>query len=422
MNTATILTKIKLLAVSFSFPPLVYPRSIQVARLLKHLPVSTVLVCADERRARKDSTLEPDAEARLEACLRVPFRFPAVQAAAEKLARTLSLPILWKNPDRYISWNRAALNAIKRYCEATGYRPDLLVTFGQPMSVHLIGLALKERYRLPWVAHFSDPWADNPINKTDPLTKAVNRRLEKKVLGFVDRAVFTCQQTVDLVQTRYPKSWGGKFRVLPHAFDPGLYPSPPGMKDPEITIRHVGNFYRSRSPKPLFHALARLHQANRECLADVVFELIGVLPRSGAASLINGKFPEGLVRIKASVPYRDSLGLMASAEGLLVIDAPAEKSVFLPSKLIDYIGAGRPILGLTPPGASGEVIRSLGGWVADPSDIEAVTSAVRSFLLFLRQRSLEKNSVWGDPDVRRRYTADCVAEQFVTILQDVLHS
>jgi hypothetical protein len=43
------------------------------------------------------------------------------------------------------------------------------------------------------------------------------------------------------------------------------------------------------------------------------------------------------------VGYQESLKLMSEADALLVIDAPADQSVFLPSKLIDYIGAGRPI-------------------------------------------------------------------------------
>ncbi|HEX8097771.1 MAG TPA: hypothetical protein VF507_07025, partial [Pyrinomonadaceae bacterium] len=64
-----------LLAVSFTYPPLALPRAVQVARLLKHLSLGTVLVCADydERGVRKDSTLVADAEGFLKKVLRVPF-------------------------------------------------------------------------------------------------------------------------------------------------------------------------------------------------------------------------------------------------------------------------------------------------------------------------------------------------------------
>ncbi|HKQ51355.1 MAG TPA: hypothetical protein VJT74_03235, partial [Pyrinomonadaceae bacterium] len=94
----------ELLAVSFAFPPLAYPRSGQVARLLKHLSFRTALVCADERGARRDETLEPDAEERLYACLRVPFSLRGWRGHADRVASRLKLPLWNKSPDQYASW------------------------------------------------------------------------------------------------------------------------------------------------------------------------------------------------------------------------------------------------------------------------------------------------------------------------------
>ena len=50
--------------------------------------------------------------------------------------------------------------------------------------------------------------------------------------------------------------------------------------------------------------------------------------------------PPGLVTVRPRVPYDESLRLTRDADALLVVDAPsAEPSVFLPSKLVEYIGA-----------------------------------------------------------------------------------
>ena len=63
---------------------------------------------------------------------------------------------------------------------------------------------------------------------------------------------------------------------------------------------------------------------------------------------------------------------------LLVIDAPADDSLFLPSKLIDYLPLGKPILGLTPlRGASADLIRRLGYPVVAPDDEAAIAAADR---------------------------------------------
>ena len=97
----------KLLAVSFAFPPLAYPRSIQVARLLKGLASGVALVCADERGARRDETIEPDAESRLARVVRVPFAPGRLRREADRFARRLR-PALWDRrnrcPDQYREW------------------------------------------------------------------------------------------------------------------------------------------------------------------------------------------------------------------------------------------------------------------------------------------------------------------------------
>jgi glycosyltransferase involved in cell wall biosynthesis len=423
MNTESVLTPLNLLAVSFAYPPLAYPRSIQVARLLKRVSASsTVLVCADEAKARKDPSLEPDAEAGLKACLRIPFRRSRFKSAMAVAARQLSIPVIGKNPDPYRAWNGLAARTIERFLREAGFAPDVLVTFGQPMSVHLLGLELKRRHHFPWVAHFSDPWSDNPLNALDPLSRALNRRWERRVLSAADRAVFTSQETADLVLRKYPDSWREKAVVLPHAFDPRLFDAPLERRNGEITIRYLGSFYRNRTLEPLFRAISRLLCDNPSSFIGVRFEIVGALPKRAAWLRKIEEFPSGLIRLEAPVSYRESLLLMASSDGLLIIDAPADRSVFLPSKLMDYIGAGRPILGLTPEGASANVIKGLGGWVADPGNVSAMADVLKSFLEMLRRRSSETIGVWGDHDFRQRYEAGAVAARFNSILQEVRSS
>jgi hypothetical protein len=112
----------------------------------------------------------------------------------------------------------------------------------------------------------------------------------------------------------------------------------------------------------------------------VEVELIGSIPAQFRDSAALHSLPPHTVRLMPPVDYKTSLALMQSADLLLNIDAPSEISVFLPSKLVDYIGAGRPILGITPPGTASRVIRELGGWLADPSDPEAIASTLESAL------------------------------------------
>lgn len=413
----------RLLAVSFAFPPLAYPRSIQVARLVKYLQFETVLVCADERGARRDPTLEPDAAERLSQVLRVPFSISRVRAYGNSLAHHLSRP-LWerwnRSPDQYRAWKPAVLKAIGNFMRARRYRPDALATFSQPNIDHLIGLELKRALGVPWVAHFSDPWADNPFHRTTTATHNLNLELERAVVSAADRLIFTSEETVEMVMRKYPREWRERARVLPQCYDPALFNSEPSPPGEGLTVRYVGNFYGGRTPAPLFRTLRALAARAPESLRDVTFELVGISDASILEDSELRGLPAGIINTSPPVEYRESLRLMSGSDGLLIIDAPADVSVFLPSKLIDYIGAGRPVMGFTPQGAAARLIGELGGWVADPADITAGVETMHGFLDALRRRREERAGTWGTPAVRRNYEASFLAAKFEGIIRELL--
>ena len=410
----------EMLAVSFGYPPAASPRAVQVARLLRHLKVRTTLVCSDyDDKDRVDPTLVREAEAPLARCLRVPFARSAPRNLLTRVAYRLDLPLVDKSPDQFGPWKPAVLAAVERFLDGAGYRPDVLATFGSPMSDHLIGLALRRRLGVPWVAHFSDPWVDNPFLPHDRLTRRVNRALERRVLREADRLVFTSEETIELVAAKQGRWLLEKARVLGHAFEPGLFDPAAARGESGVVVRYLGDFYGERTPAPLFEALRRLLAAEPAALAGVRFELVGSKGEGQLEKAGIGALPGGLVVSRPPVKYLESLRLMREADGLLVIDAPAELSVFLPSKLVDYVGAARPVFGITPPGAAAGLIRRLGGWVADPSDVAGVAETLKGFLSFLRASAGEP-AAWGAADVRRGIEPEAVAERFAGILREVL--
>lgn len=410
-----------ILAISLAYPPLAYPRSIQVARLLKHTEASTVLFCADEPGARLDETIEPDAETRLKACIRVPVAKSGLSTSIDRFAFRFA-PALWNRrnlvPDRYGEWKTAVLDRALRFIENSGFRPDVLVTFAQPFTDHLIGMELRSKLKLPWLAHFSDPWVDNPFTPFDAKTRKLNLELERSVAETADMLVFTSSKTVDLFYRKYPEELKEKARVLPQCYDPELFKDTSGVLD-KITIRYLGNFYGRRTPRPLILGLIELYKRNPEAVKNVSFELIGPGDAAEVEKLVE-PLPKGLVAVRPSVSYRESTDLMNESDGLLIIDAPAEISVFLPSKLIDYIGAGRPILGITPSGTAASLIRELGGIVADPSNIVEVSASLAGFIEQLKGRRTEGPLAgWGKEAVRDRFTADRVSTKFLSMLEEL---
>jgi glycosyltransferase involved in cell wall biosynthesis len=303
------------------------------------------------------------------------------------------------------------------------YRVNVLVTFAFPLVDNIIGLELKRRFKLPWLAHFSDPWVDSPFRTDDRLTRALNTRLEQNVIEAADRLVFTSGETADLVMRKYDPALRSKVRVVPHAFESHLFPKVANYNGEPLIIRYLGDLYQSRTPKPLFQALEILSAKEPELLQRFRFEIVGDVHDLDVEQMGQSQLRDGQVVFRPRVNYRESLSLMSSASGLMVIDAPVPKnseSVFLPSKLIEYIGADRPIIGLTPPGTASYLISRLGGWVADPGSPEQVAEILGQFLSFVWERRHDLETGWGGPAVREEFQAKAVARKFQQVLMELV--
>jgi hypothetical protein len=96
------------------------------------------------------------------------------------------------------------------------------------------------------------------------------------------------------------------------------------------------------------------------------------------------ELPPYLMRVLGATDYVPSLALMRRSHVLLVVDAPGDSSVFLPSKLVDYLGAGRPIVALSPAGPTARIVGGNGGWCADPADPAAGAAAISAALTAVR--------------------------------------
>ena len=362
----------KLLAIGYYAPPQLTPQAIQVARLLYHLDARVTLLHGRDPRFPNGYDQYPDFFARVGA-LAVPDPGARFSGLLQRAALRL-LPLYETCPDRFTRWRRRALGAALEHIAAE--RPDALVSFGMPMSDHVLALAIRRRTGLPWLAHFSDPWVDNVFHHHGWLARRLNARMEHRVVAEADAVLFTSARTRTLVMGKYPAPWRARAGVLPHAWDMrhvGAASASPGARH---VIRHLGACYGARSPEPLFKALALIMARQPRALDAVAFELIGPLAPAFLDSPALKLLPPGLVTVRAPVGYLEALALARDSAALLVIDAPSSgDSIFLPSKLVEYIGARRPVWAITPPGTSADLVGEWAGGPhasADPGDLEAV--------------------------------------------------
>ena len=397
----------RLLAVSWEMPPMYGPRGTQVVRTLGALvPLGwqPTVICLDPRRggphwrdgvAGVDVALPPGIEA-----VRVasPEEWTIVRAAWRLL------PALRDRPDSKWVWIGRAAAAAEGRVAAT--RHEGLVTFAQPWSDHLVGLRVHRATKLPWVAHFSDPWVDSPYLRASPARRRAAARMEAEVIREADAIVFVTSETADLVMKKYPDEWRKKVAVVPHGFDSTVV-VPGGDRRPgPMRMVYTGRFYDGlRTPASLLRAVARLN--TEQPLADTI-DMTFIGPHvmefaRDAASLGIDRFAHFRDRVSAE----DANALAADADVLMVIDAATDgPSPFLPSKLVDYLPLRKPIFGITPAdGASASLLKRLGCPVAPPDDEAAIREAIAGLVREWRDGTLgverQFDRVAAEFDIRR---------------------
>ena len=378
---------------------MVYPRAIQVARSLKemaHRGWSIDVVALD---ANSDEVVQDRAFADLYSDQ---YRLHPIdvsdilQSGRRKWPFNYRFKILGRlnphvSPLMTMWMKRARPRALKLI---NAEKPCALITFAQPWADHLIGLSLKKRYpALPWVAHFSDPWVDSPyIAKIELEVRNIWQEQERAVIEYADAVVFVNAPTADLVMKKYPAKWRSKAHVVPHGYDPKLRNAvvAPMQETSRTRLVYTGTMFPGlRDPLKILEAIVCLKRMlPPERMPITEFVGMGVTPyRKQAEDLGIGD----LTRFDERVGYLEALRIASRADVLLMIDTNMENSVFLPSKIADYLMLGKPIFALTPRNAASvDALKPLGHVCVDSNDPETIASHLVDMLKQVGSKSQEE--------------------------------
>jgi glycosyltransferase involved in cell wall biosynthesis len=294
---------------------------------------------------------------------------------------------------------------------------NAVITISPFHSVNPLMVRVKRiRPNVRWIAHFGDPWASNPLENRW-LARQWNTWREAQTLRSATYVTHSSPHALELALDSSPFLVRERTRVIPHEFDSELYPSRPKRSNDKITLRFIGTLFGRRSPTPLFLALAQLQERCPEILEAIKVELIGPTDRPLSAWEGFGNLPLGLVLHRPAVNYLESLALMYDADILLVIEADVAATPFVPSKLMDYMGANTPIIGIAPRGGCREILDRLACPTVNPNDIAGIAMALETSIDRIRHRV---EDAWCREEVRRSFDLTSGTADFKTLIMDAV--
>ncbi len=120
-------------------------------------------------------------------------------------------------------------------------------------------------------------------------------------------------------------------------------------------------------------------------------------------------------------PADDLPFVLGSADVLVALLEPDATKFSIPSKVLSYMAAGRPILGLMPGDNPAAIdIRDSGGFVADPSDVGAKSATAWLSELAADRELVEQIGHRTRAIAEQKFDVDAVARQFDAILTDAV--
>ena len=295
---------------------------------------------------------------------------------------------------------------------------NVIVSRSTPVTSHLVAYKLKLHSGLPWIADFSDPWTQNPYVKyPSRIIQRFDEHLEQKVIYMADKITFTAERTRAQFLDKYKDIPENKVITIPNFYDPDDFIKPKDItKSDKFTITYAGGFYGIRTPEPFFRALELLKEENGDINGNIKVKIIGKM--GGFEHLISKYGLEDIIQIIAPMPHKDVFYHLYSSNILLLIDAPVKPSIFLPTKLLEYIYTGKPILAITPEdGESADVIRSTKtGVVVSPDNIEGIKDAILYYYEQHKTSELVINPDWNEI---QKYSAENCTKKLVGVIKEL---
>jgi glycosyltransferase involved in cell wall biosynthesis len=195
-----------------------------------------------------------------------------------------------------------------------------------------------------------------------------------------------CVSSDERVQKRLkalvPKSRWDKFSIIPNGFDADDFSQEAlPRKDGIFTIAYVGTIYRDMPPSSFLQAVANLIE--KEYIPEKAIKIIFIgaheYPQTRIEPAYQSLLKKAVVDERGMLTHRESIRQMQRSDALLLISTNiADSRYVVPSKIYEYLAAGKPLIGLVDEdGVSAEIIRrSNSGYVVPIGDINKIEEII----------------------------------------------
>lgn len=278
---------------------------------------------------------------------------------------------------------RAAVEIVRRD------RIDLLVSSVPGFSPWLAAVLAGRRTGVPVVVDYRDLWHQDVLrNWVGPLRARFELMLERWALSRAQAVVTASEGKTRFVRGLDRRPAGKPYATIYNGFDrddlTGVEPSRVPRDAGRLLLLYTGRLYKHRRIDPLLESVGRLigrGQVRADELRVRVLGLIEARQRVRIDRIVQRFGLDDVVELGGYVTRRESLAQQLGADALVLIVDPGETSDgVLPGKITEYMGLGRFVLAVCPPGEARSMLERYGhaAWASGdkPARLDAALSGL----------------------------------------------
>ena len=316
-------------------------------------------------------------------------------------------------PDARKGWRPYALKQAEEILRVE--KIDAIITTGPPHSTHLVGLDLKRKYGLKWIADFRDPWTGIFYNNFLPRTssaKEKDRQMEEDVLRTADSTV--------VISSGMKEKFLGRaknLQVIYNCYDDEkfLKPAWPGVPEKGFLLTYTGNLLAAQNVPQLWQALAEL----RTDRADIRLLIIGNADDAVKRSIENAGISD-IVIYRTFMPHKDVVNYMWYSHMLLFLLANVEdKKLLMTGKVFEYMPTGTEMMGIGPVTGSAQEVMELSHRqpVVDYEDKDTMKNRIGAAYDYWKQNGVARK--FTDP-AYKYFAASNITGQLAALLNQMV--
>ncbi|MDI6786351.1 MAG: glycosyltransferase family 4 protein [bacterium] len=302
-------------------------------------------------------------------------------------------------PDHEIGWLPFALHKGLQVIKNEDI--DIIFTTSPPHSIHIIGYFLKCLTKKPWVVDFRDPWTREVwFNPATPLRRRMEEGLEKRILKYADKIICNTEPMKEDFIKSYSDIPKNNFEVITNGFDKEDFQDLEKKPQEKFTITYTGtmciSFDAKKSvrynPIHFFKALRNLLDEKPELENKIQVNFVVLIREElDVSNLIKKLNLENILRIYQFLSHQECMKYLVNSDALLLIHHAGGKSKdWVPAKLYEYLGAGKPVLALIPQeqGAAYKILEETKAGIMTSSDnVNDIKEAIYKLYLNHQDRS-----------------------------------